>query len=249
MGAHRDLRQDREPGAATRQRLLDAAERLLAERGFEGTSLRAVTQAAGTSVSAANYHFGSKEALLGETFRRRVEPVNRRRLELLSALERAAGPDGPELEDILEAFLRPVVELRAAALGRGEGADHRQLVTRLYADAPRLLSSLKEELFGAVTERFQAALARALPGVPADRVALLYQLIVGVLVHVIGGQVDGSLRNVPAPPGMEGEGAPPVTSCEPLLRSLVRFGAAGLRAVQGEARVPAARALGGSRTA
>ena len=55
----------------TKERLLDAAERLFAERGFEGASLRAVTQAAGTSVSAANYHFGSKEALLGRTLLRR----------------------------------------------------------------------------------------------------------------------------------------------------------------------------------
>jgi len=200
-----------------------------------------VTQAAGTSVSAANYHFGSKEALLGETFRRRVEPVNRRRLELLTALEQAAGTGGLGLEEILEAFLRPVVELRAAALGRGEGADYRRLVTRLYADAPRFLASLKQELFAPVTERFEAALARALPGVREELVGLLFQLVVGMLVHVIGGQVDEPLLQAPAWPAAEGEGAEPgAISGEALLRTLVRFGAAGLRAIQGETRGPAA---------
>ena len=46
------------PPADTKERLLDAAEHVFAERGFEGTSMRAVTQAAGAAVSAANYHFG-----------------------------------------------------------------------------------------------------------------------------------------------------------------------------------------------
>ena len=78
----------------TKERLLDAAERLLAEHGYEGTSLRAVTQAAGTSVSAANYHFGSKEELLRATLLRRVEPMNRRRLACLDDLEHAAGEIG-----------------------------------------------------------------------------------------------------------------------------------------------------------
>ena len=64
-------------GAETRERLLDAAERIFAERGFEGASIRAVTQAAGASVSAANYHFGSKEALLRETLSAPRRPAQR----------------------------------------------------------------------------------------------------------------------------------------------------------------------------
>ncbi len=102
-------------GRDTKERLLAAAERLFAERGFEGASLRAVTQAAGTSVSAANYHFGSKQALLRATLRRRVEPMNRLRLERLDALEAAAAGAPLSLEALLDAFLRPAFEVRAAA--------------------------------------------------------------------------------------------------------------------------------------
>ena len=47
----------------TKTRLLDAAERLFAERGYEGSSMRAITKEAGASVSSANYHFGSKDGL------------------------------------------------------------------------------------------------------------------------------------------------------------------------------------------
>ncbi|MCP5067717.1 MAG: TetR/AcrR family transcriptional regulator, partial [bacterium] len=102
-------------GQDTKQRLLDAAEQLFAERGFDGTSMRAVTQAAGASVSAANYHFGSKQALLGATLRRRIEPFNRRRLELLDGLE--AGGAVPDVEQLMDAFFRPPFERAAEASG------------------------------------------------------------------------------------------------------------------------------------
>ena len=146
-------------GRDTKERLLEAAERLFAERGFEGASLRAVTQAAGTSVSAANYHFGSKEALLRATLRRRVEPVNRLRFERLDALEAGGAP--LSLEAVLDAFLRPAFEVRAA---HQDGTAHyRQIAARLYSDPPELVSELKRELFRPVFERFFAALQRVLP--------------------------------------------------------------------------------------
>ena len=65
--------------STTREDLLDAAERLFALHGVNGTSLRAVTREAGANVAAVHYHFGSKEELLREVFARRLGPVNRRR--------------------------------------------------------------------------------------------------------------------------------------------------------------------------
>ena len=68
---------------ATRERILDAAGRLFAERGFDGTSLRAITTAAGVNLAAVHYHLGSKEALLAAIVARHAEPVNRERLARL----------------------------------------------------------------------------------------------------------------------------------------------------------------------
>lgn len=209
-----------ERGRDTRERLLDAAERLFAERGFWGTSMRAVTQAAGASVSAANYHFGSKEALLRATLLRRVEPVNRRRLERLDALERAAGGRPLGLEVILEAFLRPLFEERASS--PEAPARHRQVAARLYADPPQLVAALKHELFASVSARFLDALARALPERKPGEIALAFQFAVGVMVHVISGHLEG-LPGVQDP----GAGGP---SDEVLLAHLIAFVAAGLRA-------------------
>ncbi len=205
-------------GRDTKERLLAAAERLFAERGFEGASLRAVTQAAGTSVSAANYHFGSKQALLRATLRRRVEPVNRLRLERLDALEAAAAGAPLALEALLDAFLRPAFEVRAAA--QDGSAYYRQIAARLYSDPPELVSDLKRELFGPVFERFFAALQRALPDHPPAGLALAFHFTVGAVIYVMSGHLDGA-------PGIGDRDARPAD--EEVLARMVAYTAAGLR--------------------
>src|ERR1700684_243347 len=60
----------------TRTRILDAAEHLFAERGFRGTSVRAITDLAGANLAAVGYHFGSKADLLAAVARRVIEPIN-----------------------------------------------------------------------------------------------------------------------------------------------------------------------------
>ena len=50
----------------TKSRIIDAAEQLFMEHGFEATSLRSLTAAASVNLAAVNYHFGSKEELFQE---------------------------------------------------------------------------------------------------------------------------------------------------------------------------------------
>src|SRR5262252_1240922 len=83
---------DKEAPIATKDRILDAAESLFMEHGFEATSLRSITTAADVNLAAANYHFGSKEELFQAVLTRRLDPMNQERVDLLSALERAAAP-------------------------------------------------------------------------------------------------------------------------------------------------------------
>ena len=71
---------------ATKAKILDAAEALFMEHGFEATSLRSITAAAGVNLAAVNYHFGSKEELFQAVLTRRLDPMNRERLDLLTAL-------------------------------------------------------------------------------------------------------------------------------------------------------------------
>jgi AcrR family transcriptional regulator len=211
-------------GAETRERLLDAAERIFAERGFEGASMRAVTHAAGASVSAANYHFGSKEELLRATLSRHIGPLNERRLARLDALEAEADGRPLELETILEAFLRPIFEEHASSVDAT--ARFRQVAARIYSDPPDVVTAMKRELFGPILTRFVGALVAALPEKSRDEIELGFQLTVGVMVHVISGHLVTA-------PVSEADGCECWTSRlsdESVLQQVITYVAAGLRA-------------------
>src|SRR5262245_47872957 len=94
----------------TRNRLLDAAEALFMEHGFEATSLRAITAAADANLAAVNYHFGSKEALFEAVLTRRLDPMNQQRVNLLDALEAESGGESLGCEQILSAMLIPALK-------------------------------------------------------------------------------------------------------------------------------------------
>src|SRR5271157_3074866 len=91
----------------TRLKILDTAERLFGEEGYQPVSLRHITAAAGVNLASIHYHFGSKEELLDALIERRATPVNEERMESLRRLKQAAGPKPIALEDLLGAFLIP----------------------------------------------------------------------------------------------------------------------------------------------
>src|ERR1700682_6647964 len=87
--------------ATTKARILDAAEALFMEHGFEATSLRTITAAAGANLAAVNYHFGTKEELFEAVLARRLDPMNQERIDLLDKVEREAGGKPASCEKIL----------------------------------------------------------------------------------------------------------------------------------------------------
>jgi AcrR family transcriptional regulator len=142
----------------TRERLLDAAERLFAAHGIQAVSLRAVNAAAGASnVSAAHYHFGSKDGLVRALVARSMEAIARERLVDLDAVEAAAGTEPPELRALVEAMVLPFLRLL-----RG----HRDAVfflARVSAESALTLDDLTPPAFWAMARRFAAHLRRVLP--------------------------------------------------------------------------------------
>jgi len=164
----------------TKERILDAAERLFAERGFEGASLRAITGKAAVNLAAVNYHFNSKEALIRAVVARRLGAINRRRLELLDELE-AVSPDGSvAVEDLVRAFVEPVVRLGEHP---GEHAGFQVVMARLYSEpTPALLGAFAAGLREFVA-RFAGAFCRALPHLPPEVVYWRMNFMVGAVVH------------------------------------------------------------------
>ena len=162
----------------TKERILDAAERLFSEDGFDATSLRAVTAAAGTNLAAVNYHFGSKAALLPAVAARILEPVTARQLELLDALQ-AANPQ-PPVDDLLEAFISPILDLFEQ--GGERGAVLARLMGRIISDPSRQRQRMVIERVQESQRRYEEAFARALPDLPADELRFRFASIRAVVV-------------------------------------------------------------------
>ena len=149
--------------------------------------MRAITQAADTSLSAANYHFGSKQALIEAALVRRIEPLNNRRLEAIDALEESSeGVDsrrGPARQPSCDPDSRLQRESSEA-----EGRRLREVAARFSADPHAIVSKLKFELFAPVIGRYLDALQRALPDRTREELALDFQFFLGVMVHVMSGK-------------------------------------------------------------
>ena len=93
----------------TAVRILDAAERLFADRGFAAVSMRMITSASGANLAAANYHFGTKEGLYEAVFARRILPINEDRLRRLNEALDQNPERETRLRSIVEAYVRPLL--------------------------------------------------------------------------------------------------------------------------------------------
>jgi AcrR family transcriptional regulator len=164
----------------TKDRILDTAERLFARDGFESTSLRAITAEANVNLAAVNYHFQSKEALVQAVVGRRMSPVNARRLALLDAYEAEAGDAPVPLDKILDAFLRPVVEMVGT-----HGKDFVPLIGRLYTEPGEFSVRLFKHQFEYMAERFRPALERTLPDLSRTELSWRLHFAIGAMAHTM----------------------------------------------------------------
>ena len=92
------------PESGSKRKLLDAAEQLFADKGFEAVSVRDITQLAKTNVAAVNYHFGSRDSLLSLVMMRYMLPVTEERIARLEAIERKWSGKTAPLEEIIDAL-------------------------------------------------------------------------------------------------------------------------------------------------
>jgi len=226
--------QEKEPPVATKDRILDTAEALFMEHGFEATSLRSITAAAVVNLAAVNYHFGSKEELFQAVLTRRLDPMNQERLNLLTALEAAVAPHPVECEKILSAMFVPALKL-ARDRARG-GKDFLRLLGRAYADPAPFIRQFLSAQYAVMIARFKAAFARALPELPPKELSWRLHFIMGALSYTLAGTDALKLiaELTPAETGND----------ELLLRRLAPFLLAGLQSPLPES-FAAGRALDG----
>jgi AcrR family transcriptional regulator len=174
-----------EAGKEKRERLLDAAERLFAERGLDAVSVRDITEAADANTASIHYHFGSKLDLVAAILERRGGVLGERRDELLDELEERSEIG---LRDVLEALVQPTAELAAES----EGGRNYVAFLSVLGNHPELMPVLMN-LLDPYTDRFLTVLAKVTPDLPGD-VRLLRFAVGKDLINRILGQPEGQIR-------------------------------------------------------
>jgi AcrR family transcriptional regulator len=159
------------------QAILLAAEKLFARHGYHAVTIRQIADEAGVPLALVGYHFGPKHELFHAVFAH----WNRTAQERLSALDQAmAEPSASRrLQRIVEAFVAPVIRLRASA----EGQYYALLVGRELAYASQEADRVLREFFDPLAHRFIDALQAALPHATRADVAWGYQFALGSLLH------------------------------------------------------------------
>lgn len=165
--------------ADTRDRILDVAERLFAERGYSNVSTRAITDEAGANSAAAHYHFGSKDRLLEAVFRRRLDPLNRERIRRIEDyLARAGG--APAVDEILRAFIEPTLRKPES-----EGERHFRLLSgRASTDPNPEVRRILFQAYDAVAHAFVDAAAAACPHLSKQELFWRIACIYGAMLYI-----------------------------------------------------------------
>lgn len=168
----------------TRERILDAAERLFARAGFDAVSLRMITREAGVELALANYHFGPKLELFRAVVRRRAGELNAERLAALAALPAAA-----PLEDLIAAFTGPFL---ARSLTGGPGWKDYARVIAQTANSPRWTAELMSAEFDEVAAAFITRVAALHPRAARAEVYWGFHFLLGAMTITFAetGRVD-----------------------------------------------------------
>ena len=162
----------------TRERILDAAETLFAQRGFEGVSVRKIMNRADADVSLAYYHFKSKQDLFDQVMLRRVEYLNEIRLRALEDVEQRHPDDEPTVEEIIGAFTKPLLQLLAD--DHDKWSHYFQLIAQIN-NSPERGGELMSRYFDPLVTRFIEALQKALPESNPEDLFWSYHFLSGAL--------------------------------------------------------------------
>jgi len=169
----------------TKSRILDAAESLFMEHGFEATSLRSLTSAASVNLAAVNYHFGTKEELFEAVLTRRLDPMNQERIDLLTRMEREAGEKPVSCEKLISAMLVPA--LRLARDEKRGGKHFLRLLGRAYADPAPFIRHFLSANYAEMIGRFKSAFMKALPHLTRQELTWRLHFVMGALSYTVSG--------------------------------------------------------------
>jgi AcrR family transcriptional regulator len=203
--------------AHTRERLLDASERLFAEKGFRAASVRDITRESSCNIAAVNYHFGGKVNLYREVVLRRLRAVRKHRLDALDAALLQAGRNATLdflVQTFATAFVAPLVEDNSGRLWL-------LLLAQELIDPQLPPETFNAEMVEPMERALMDALGQVCPDLQREDAQLCIHSLIGQLVHAVNLQ-----RCLP-----EGDGNRRLPE---MVEHTVRFSVAGIRALSHE---------------
>jgi AcrR family transcriptional regulator len=199
------------------ERLLDAAEELFCEHGFEGASIRDIAAAAGCNIASVNYYFGGKEKLYTEVWRRHLVQMRDARIAgIREVMSRNSG--NPSLEELLRSYANVFIE---PLVGESRGGRFIKLMAREMIDQHLPANMFVEEMIIPVMTALQQALMKICPGLEEAEAQLAILSIVGQLIHTVGAKAMFEWTDNPDIPKFE---------LAEVVDHIVKFSAAGIRA-------------------
>ena len=202
----------------TKTRILDTAERLFAQKGFDAVSLRNIIASAKVNLAAVHYHYGSKQALIYAVIARRLRPINEERLAKLAEARANAGRRPVKLENVLECLFRPLFRVQADPKA---GPTFARLVGRVMGERNEGLQKFMMGELAEVIIQFSAAFETALPGLAKEENDWRSHFMAGAMAHTLC-NADLLVRFTGTDAG--------VSDYETTVRRLIDFTAAGFRA-------------------
>jgi AcrR family transcriptional regulator len=163
----------------SKNKILDAAETLFAENGFEATSMRSITSLAGVNLASVNYYFGSKDNLIVEVLSRAIRPLNAQRISLLEKELQHYGNLPVPLPKVLNALLRPCLEVSFDPSREKTF----QLLGRSLSEEGNFIEKIIEKEWVPIVSRFMTVLKPSLPDVPEEEIYWRMHFTVGAMIH------------------------------------------------------------------
>jgi AcrR family transcriptional regulator len=200
----------------TRDRILNAAERLFAQRGYYGVTIRQITREAGVDVALASYYFGPKADMFRAVLARRADELHGAILRSLDEAAALAGGQPPGVEALIRAFTQPSIDRLVRG---GDGwRDYIHLMAGLYSSQQSEFLAAMNEMYLPALRRFMELVRRSVPTASERSVTLSFYML---LTSVIGIYSEAA--------GLDGlsEGAIRSTDFDAILDHLAPFFAAG----------------------
>ncbi|MEQ8387977.1 MAG: TetR/AcrR family transcriptional regulator [Alphaproteobacteria bacterium] len=163
----------------TREKILDAAEALFAERGYYGVSIREITSKAKVELALPNYYFGRKQNLFQATIERRVSIMREERRAALAGSRARAGGGPIPIENIIDAFVGPFLT-RSRTGGRG-WKNYARLIAQV-ANSPSWQANIISPQFDEVAEEFIDEIRRTLPDCDPRNVYWGFHFLLGAMI-------------------------------------------------------------------